>query len=191
MPSAYDLAARPAERLGPHLLLALACVIGLVLIVVLAFVFTRRRTRRSAAAMPELPTAPRPFPVPLIPPMAGVGLGTTAPGGWQDAGVRGVLGSRSAGELMVTCAGVEVAGLWLPRPALRSVRIDDRFATKFMPGTGLLVFGWELGGRAYESGFRGAASGYEEVVAAMRGLLTQAVSDPSACDPNMARGVRA
>ena len=66
------------------------------------------------------------------------------------------------------------------------MRIDERFATKFMPGTGLLVFGWEIGGREYESGFRGAASGYEEVVAAVRGLLTRDVSDP-----NKARGVRA
>jgi hypothetical protein len=186
MPAAHVLASRPAERLGPHLLLALVCVIGLVLIVVVTFVFSRRRTRRAAAAMPQLPSPPRPFPVPLIPPMEGVGLGTTAPGGWQDAGVRGVLGSRSAGELTVTCAGVEIAGLWLPLPALRSIRVDDRFATKFMPGVGLLVLGWEFGGREYESGFRGAASGYEEVVAAVRGLLTKDVSDP-----NMARGVRA
>jgi hypothetical protein len=188
MPFAHALsvASRPAERLGPHLLLALACVVGLVLIVVLTFVFTRRRTRRAAAAMPALPSPPRPFPVPLIAPMAGVALGTTAPGGWQDAGVRGVLGSRSAGEVIVTCAGVDVAGLWLPAPALRSVRIDERFATKFMPGTGLLVFGWEIGGREYESGFRGAASGYEEVVAAVRGLLMRDVTDP-----NQAREVRA
>jgi hypothetical protein len=185
MAFAYEVAARPAERLGPHLLLALGCVVALVAIVVLAFVFTRRRTQRAAAAMPPLPTPPRPFPVPMLPPMTGVGLGTSAPGGWQDAGVRGVLGSRCAGELIITCAGVDIAGLWLPLTALRSVRIDDRFATKFMPGTGLLVFGWEFAGREYESGFRGAASGYEEVVAAVRGLLTKDVSDP-----NTARGVR-
>jgi hypothetical protein len=184
--SAHVIASRPAERLGPHLLLALACVVALALVVVLAFVFTRRRTSRAAAAMPELPTAPRPFPVPMLAPMPGVGLGTTAPGGWQDAGVRGVLGSRCAGELIVTCVGVDLPGLWLPLPALRSVRIDQRFATKFMPGNGLLVFGWAVGGREYESGFRGAASGYEEVVAAVRGLLTRDVSDP-----NKARGVRA
>ncbi|MCW2550138.1 MAG: integral rane protein [Mycobacterium sp.] len=179
-------ASRPAERLGPHLLLALACVVGLVVIVLIAFVATRRRAQRAAAAMPALPSPPRPFPIPLIAPMTGVGLGTTAPGGWQDAAVRGVLGSRRAGQLIATCAGVEIAGLWLPASALRSVRIDERFATKFMPGTGLLVFGWEAAGREYESGFRGAASGYEEVVATVRGLLTRNVSDP-----NKARGVRA
>ena len=186
MLAVHELASRPAERLGPHLLLALACVIALVLIVVVTFVFTRRRARRAVAAMPKLPSPPRPLPVPLIPPMKGVGLGSTAPGGWQDAAVRGVLGSRRGGELIVTCAGVDIAGLWLPLPALRSIRIDDRFATKFMPGTGLLVLGWQLGGHEYESGFRGAASGYEEVVAAVRALLTKDVSDP-----NTARGVRA
>src|ERR1700712_2823311 len=179
MLSARELASRPADRLGPHLLIALGCVLALVLIVVLAFVFTRRRTQRAAAAMPELPTAPRPFPVPILAPMAGVGLGTTAPGGWQDAGVRGVLGSRCAGELVVTCVGVDLPGLWLPLPALRSVRIDERFATKFMPGSGLLVFGWEAAGRCYESGFRGAASGYQEVVTAVQGLLEVRVSEGS------------
>lgn len=186
MLAAQEIAGRPAERLGPHLLLALACVVALGVIVLLAVVTTRRRARRAAAAMPALASAPRPFPVSLTAPMTGVGLGTTAPGGWQDAAVRGVLGSRSGGELKVTCAGVEIAGLWLPASALRSVRIDQRFATKFMPGSGLLVFGWEAGGREYESGFRGAASGYEEVLAAVRGLLTTDVSDP-----NDVRGVRA
>jgi hypothetical protein len=184
--SAQELAGRPAERLGPHLLLALACIVALAAVVLVAFVATRRRARRAAAAMPGLASPPRPFPIPLIAPMAGVGLGTTAPGGWQDAAVRGVLGSRSGGELVVTCAGVEIAGLWLPAAALRSVRIDQRFATKFMPGSGLLVFGWEADGREYESGFRGVASGYEEVVAAVRGLLMRNVSDPT-----KARGVRA
>lgn len=179
-------ASRPVERLGPHLLLALACVVGLVVIILIAFFATRRRAQRASAAMPVLVSPPRPFPTPLIAPMDGIGLGTTAPGGWQDAAVRGVLGSRSGGELIVTCAGVEVAGLWLPVSVLRSVRIDERFATKFMPGTGLLVFGWEAAGREYESGFRGAASGYEEVMIAVRGLLSSNVSDPKT-----ARGVRA
>jgi hypothetical protein len=181
-----QVASRPAERLGPHLLLALGCILALILVVLIAFLTTRRRTRRAAAAMPALPSPPRPFPVSLIPAMHGVGLGTTAPGGWQDAAVHGVLGSRVDGELVITCAGVDVAGLWLPVPALRSVRVDDRFATKFMPGTGLLVFGWEMAGREYESGFRGAASGYEEVVAAVRGLLARN-GDPS--DTTSARGV--
>jgi hypothetical protein len=184
--SAQTVAGRPAERLGPHLLLALACVVGLVVVGLIAFAATRRRVRRAAAVMPALSDPPRPFPTPLIVPMDGIGLGTTDPGGWQDAAVRGVLGSRSGGELIVTSAGVEVAGLWLPASALRSVRIDERFATKFMPGTGLLIFGWQAAGREYESGFRGVASGYEEVVAAVRGLLTR-----NASDPNMARGVRA
>ena len=174
------LASRPAERLGPHLLLAAVCVAVVLVVMAIAALAARRRARRAAAVWPALPGPPRPFPLPLIPPMSGVGLGTTPPGGWQDSGVRGVLGSRSAGELTVTCGGVDIAGLWLPRAVLRSVRIDDRFATKFMPGTGLLVFGWEAESRHYESGFRGAASGYGEVVAAVRGLLATVTDAMSA-----------
>ena len=57
-----------------------------------------------------------------------------------------------------------------------------------MPGTGLLVLGWEIAGRHYESGFRGAASGYEEVVAAVRGLLEVGTATG---DPSSVREVRA
>ena len=164
---------RPAERLGSHLLLAVALALVPLAIVLIAVATTRRRARRTAAAAPalELPRPPEPMPVALATPMAGVALGTTAPAGWQDLAVQGVLGSRRGGELIVTCAGVALGPLWLPRAMLRSVRVSERFATKVMPGTGLLVIGWECGGQAYESGFRGAASGYGEVVDAVRGLL--------------------
>ncbi len=184
------LASLPASRLGPHLLLAAACIAAILVLVAIAALAARRRTRRAAAVWPALPAPPRPFPVSLTTPMSGVALGTTAPGGWQDSGVRGVLGSRSTGELTVTCVGVDVAGLWLPRAALRSIRTDERFATKFMPGTGLLVIGWEAESRQYESGFRGAASGYEEVVAAVRGLL-EIGAESRVAGPTSARGVRA
>jgi hypothetical protein len=165
------LAGRPPEHLAAHLWLAAALIVALLAVVGLAFLATRRRAARAAAALPALPAPPRPFPIPLLEPMPGVALGTTAPRGWQDAAVRGVWGNRSSGALRVTCVGVDLAGLWLPRPALRSIRVDERFATKFVPGTGLLVIGWEAAGRQYESGFRGTASGYQEVVAAVRGLL--------------------
>ena len=173
-------ASRPAIRLGDHLLLAAVCIVVLVAVLALAYVATRRRARRAAAAMPDLPPPPRPFPIPLVEPMPGVLLGTTAPNGWQDAGLQGVLGNRRSGELTVTCVGVELAGLWLPRATLRSIRIDERFATKIMPGTGLLVIGWEASGIQYESGFRGAATRYEEVVAAVRGLLANGFTNHSA-----------
>ncbi len=177
---------RPADRLGMHLLFAACCLLLVVTVVASGYVFTRRRVRRVAAAMSFMPAAPRPLPVALVRPMPGVALGTTAPAGWQDAGLRGVLGQRGGGELTVTCVGVDIAGLWIPRTLLRSIRVDQRFATKVMPGAGLLVVGWELSGRPYESGFRGAASGYEEVVKAVRGLIAAEVTDPTE-----ARGVNA
>jgi hypothetical protein len=177
------LASRPPARLGPHLLLAAACVIVVLAVIALTVVMTRRRIRRSAEALPALPAPPRPFPIPLIAPMSGVALGTTVPAGWQDAGLRGVLGNRTEGDLSITCVGVDVAGLWLPRATLRSVVIADRFATKFMPGSGLLVIGWEVDDIHYESGFRGAASRYEEVVATVRGLLAGVQSETVSAMP--------
>jgi hypothetical protein len=180
-------AAQPPERLGAHLLLAAVLALLLLAVVMAAVGVTRRRARRATSAMPELPAAPVPMPVALATPMSGVALGTTVPSGWQDAAFRGVLGSRCAGDLVVTCVGVAVAGLWLPRSALRSVRVDERFATKVMPGTGLVVIGWEWGGCRYESGFRGAASGYGEVLSAIRGLL----DDETTADASIVKGARA
>ena len=162
---------RPPDRLGDHLLLAAACAVLVVVVVALAAASVRRRGRSTAVSLPELAAPPRPFPIPLITPMAGVALGTTMVSGWQDVSLGGVLGSRGSGDLTITCVGVDVAGTWLPAQVLRSVRVAERFATKFMPGPGLLVIGWETAGIHYESGFRGAASRYEEVVAAVQGLL--------------------
>jgi hypothetical protein len=179
------LAHRPPDRLGDHLLLAAGCVVLVLLVVALAVRAVRRRARQSAALLPELPGPPRPFPIPLVAPMAGVALGTTMAAGWQDVSLGGVLGSRGSGELRITCVGIDIAGTWLPAQVLRSVRIDERFATKFMPGAGLLVIGWEAAGLHYESGFRGAASRYEEVVAAVQGLLerTRELSADGAAQP--------
>jgi hypothetical protein len=165
------LSHRPPDRLGDHLLLAGACVVLVLVVVALAVAAVRRRGRQAPALLPQLPVPPRPFPIPLITPMPGVALGTTMASGWQDVSLGGVLGSRGSGELTITCVGIDIAGTWLPAQVLRSVRIDERFATKFMPGAGLLVIGWEATGIHYESGFRGAASRYEEVVAAVQGLL--------------------
>jgi hypothetical protein len=164
-------AVRPPDRLGDHLLAAGACVVFVIIVVSLAVLAVRRRGRRAAATLPQLPEPPRPFPIPLLSPMPGVALGTTYAAGWQDVSLGGVIGSRRSGELTVTCVGIDLAGTWLPAPVLRSIRVDERFATKFMPGAGLLVIGWEADGIHYESGFRGAASRYEEVVAAVEGLL--------------------
>jgi hypothetical protein len=179
------LAHRPPDRLGDHLLLAGALLVLVLAVVALAVAAVRRRGRQTAAQLPELPGPPRPFPIPLIAPTPGVALGTTMAAGWQDVSLGGVLGSRGSGELRITCVGVDIAGTWLPAQVLRSVRVDERFATKFMPGAGLLVIGWEAAGIQYESGFRGAASRYEEVVATVQGLLerTRELEAEAAAEP--------
>ena len=107
------LATRPATRLGSHLLLAAACIVVVLVVIGLTFVLTRRRIRANGPALPELPAPPRPFPIPLIAPMHGVALGTTVPDGWQDAGMRGILGNRTDGDLSIQVGGFPGLGIQL------------------------------------------------------------------------------
>ena len=172
--------ARPPDRLGEHLLLTL----GIVLLIGLGYVGMWRGWRRRAdrvRSLPPLPELlsprPEPLPGPLVEPMSGVYVGSVGEGGWQDRIVGRGLGRRASGSLVVTDAGVDLAGLWFPRTALRSVRIGPGLANKVVPGPGLLILGWDWDGTRCESAFRGRASRYPEVVAAVESLLP--VVDPA------------
>ncbi len=162
---------RPPSRLGEHLLLTLLVLVGAALCLAAMAWGWRRRARRQEPALAPLPQAPGDPGTPLVAPMDGVYIGTVGAGGWQDRIVARGLGRRAGGDLVITAAGMDVAGLWLPRASLRSARIDDALAGKVMPGAGLLVVGWEHAGSALESGFRGQASRYAEVLTAIDGLL--------------------
>lgn len=162
---------RPPSRLGDHLLLTVLLLVGAGLCVAAMARGWRRRGRRQEPRVPPLPVAPDDPGKPVTGPMDGVYVGTVGPGGWQDRIVARGLGRRAGGDLVVTAGGIDVAGLWLPRHVLRSARVDDALAGKVMPGAGLLVVGWEHGGQLLESGFRGRASAYPQVVAAIGGLV--------------------
>jgi hypothetical protein len=166
---------RPPDRLGEHLLLTL----GIVLLIALGYLAMWRGWRRRADRVLDLPPLPEllsprpdPLPEPLVEPMAGVYVGSVGPGGWQDRIAGRGLGRRAGGELVVTAAGVDVAGLWLPQIALRSVRVGPGLANKVVPGPGMLILGWDWDGSRCESAFRGQASRYPETMSAVESLLT-------------------
>jgi hypothetical protein len=169
--------ARPPDRLGPHL--ALTAVILVVL--GLGYLGMWRGWRQRAArtdSLPPLPELvsprPEPLPEPLVPPMDGVYVGTVGAGGWQDRITGRGLGRRAGGRLTITPAGVDLAGLWLPRVALRSVRVGPGLANTVVPGPGMLIVGWDWDGHPCESAFRGQASRYPEVVRSVEELLSGA-----------------
>src|SRR3954468_13348680 len=99
-------------------------------------------------------------------------IGSVGEGGWQDRIAGRGLGRRAGGDLLVTAAGVDLAGLWLPSVALTSVRNGPGLANKVVPGPGMLILGWHWAGHACESAFRGQASRYPEIVSAVETLLT-------------------
>jgi hypothetical protein len=106
--------------------------------------------------------------------MPGVYIGSVGAGGWQDRIAGRGLGRRAGGDLVVTADGVDLAGLWLPRRSLRSVRVGPGLANKVVPGPGMLILGWDWDGQRCESAFRGQASRYPEITAAVESLLTGA-----------------
>lgn len=169
--------ARPPSRLGEHLLLTLA----LVALLAFGYLLMWRGWRRRAARVYDLPPLPElisprpePLPEPLVAPMPGVYVGSVGEGGWQDRIVGRGLGRRSRGELIVTAAGIDLAGMWLPRTALRSVRVGPGLANTVVPGPGMVIVGWDWDGARCESGFRGQASRYPEISSAVESLLTGA-----------------
>lgn len=168
---------RPPDRLGEHLLFTLVVVVLILLGYLLMWRGWRRRSAR-VAQLPPLPDLsdprPEPLPDPAVAPMPGVYIGSVGEGGWQNRIAGRGLGRRSSGELVVTDAGVDLAGLWLPRPSLRSVRIGPGLANKVVPGPGMVILGWDWDGTRCESAFRGQASRYPEIVSAVENLLTGA-----------------
>jgi hypothetical protein len=168
---------RPPSRLGEHLLLTLV----LVALLALGYLLMWRGWRRRAARVYDLPPLPElvsprpePLPDPLVSPMPGVYVGSVGEGGWQDRIAGRGLGRRAGGDLVVTEAGVDLAGLWLPRASLRSVRIGPGLSNKVVPGPGMLILGWDWDGTRCESAFRGQASRYPQIMSAVENLLTGA-----------------
>jgi hypothetical protein len=144
----------------------------------------RRRAERTA--LPALPAPPE-LPGPdLVPRLAGVYLGTTLAGHWLERVTGQRLADRTSGWLRVLPSGVLLRrpgseDLFLPRDSLRSVRTDSAHSGKVIVSGGVVVIGWEHGGVALETGFRGDDRGrHREIAQAVEGLIQVPVADTTA-----------
>lgn len=145
-------------------LLTLAFVLAWVLFVFLIVRAWRRRGERQrelVGVLPTAPTLPAELGAVLLEPTTGLYVGSTLAPSWINRLAVGDVGSRAAATLTAYEKGVliERAGasdLWIPRPALESVRTDSRLAGKVMTPDGLLVLRWRApAGALVDSGFRG------------------------------------
>jgi hypothetical protein len=135
------------------------------------------RHRAERTALPELPAKPDVPGHDLVPRLAGIYLGTTLAGHWLERVTDKHLGDRSSGWLRVLSTGVLLRrtgfeDLFVPLASLCSVRTDSAQAGKVIAPAGVLVIGWEHGGEALESGFRGDdRSRHREVMTAIETLI--------------------
>lgn len=139
----------------------------------------RNRARRQAAYLPALPTPPDDLADPLLPPLAGVYVGTTTAGDWQDRIVVGDLGHRAAAELALHPGGLLVdrtgaSPLWIAAGSLVAARTDRALAGKAMGIDGLLVVRWRLGAHELDTGLRADDKDeYPAWIEAIHGLVEQ------------------
>ncbi|WP_018386023.1 PH-like domain-containing protein [Wenjunlia vitaminophila] len=164
-------------------------VIGLALLVALAYALMWRAWRRRGSRqrdLPELPGVPAPCGGPLAE-LTGRYHGTTTAGDWLDRIVAHGLGTRSLAEVTLDRDGVTVrrpgaTDFHIPAAALRGARLDKGIAGKVLTEGGLLVITWEHGGRLLDSGFRADhPAEHAAWVRAVTGLSDGAV--PAAATP--------
>ncbi|GAA1075125.1 MULTISPECIES: PH-like domain-containing protein [Tsukamurella] len=139
------------------LLLVLVVLAGLFSLMALGW---RRRGRRQAAAVGEIPSTPEQLTDLVFGPVSGVYVGSTIAPHWQDRVAVGDWGYRATvnlsryedGYLMERGRGNP---MWIADGAIVEVRRAAKLAGKVMPGDGLLVIRWELPtGTVIDSGFR-------------------------------------
>lgn len=148
----------PVTQWGPRLLLTLATLVILGLAVLGMWRGWRAREARQA----DVPApAPPPGDLALDPAAAVPGLyvATTTAGDLLDRIVAHGLGARGRATLSVTDRGllldrVGESPLWIPREALRDVRLGSGQAQKAFEAGGLILVQWQLGPREVETGFR-------------------------------------
>lgn len=117
----------------------------------------RSRQRRQADLPAPRTTAPAADA--LLPPVAGLFVGTTTAGDWLDRVAVHGLSDRGAGWLTVSGAGVTIErdglpDLHLPSSDIRAAAPGARLAGKVVGTDGLLLVDWQLGDRLLTSGFR-------------------------------------
>lgn len=120
-----------------------------------------RGWRSRAARQGDLPRLPE-VPADLGAELAsaeGIYVSTTTEGDWLDRVVVHGLGVRSrcvltVGEAGVLYARVGAPDVFVPRPAVRGVRLERGMAGKFVEEEGIVVLTWQHGPRSLDTGFR-------------------------------------
>ena len=138
-----------------YTLLTLAAVAGLCLLMLKGW---RSRQRRQSD-LPPPAQPPQTRSRALLPPVAGLFVGTVLGDDWLDRVAVHGLSTRGAGWLTVTVDGVHVdrdglPELFLPRTDITGAATGNALAGKVVAKDGLLLVDWELGGRRLTSGFR-------------------------------------
>lgn len=148
---------RGPDRTAAHLLLG-----GLTLLLVVAgALLMARGWRRRVHRQSDLPAPagpPAALPPDLLPPAAGLHVGTVLSSGWLDRVAAHGLGVRSRATLRVTEAGVLLdlarGPVWVPVRDLRGARTEAAMANRWYGPDGLLVVRWALGGSEVDTALR-------------------------------------
>ncbi|MGW6458709.1 PH-like domain-containing protein [Streptomyces sp. NPDC055078] len=157
----------------------LGWVAGLALFIALVYWLMRQGWKWRGSLQSGLPALPAAPGAPGEPRLTATGRyhGSTTAGQWLDRIVAHGLGTRSRVELTLTDAGIDVVrpgatDFFIPRHALRGVRLDKGIAGKVLADGGLLIVTWEHGGTLVDSGFRSdRAAEHNEWTTALNDLI--------------------
>jgi hypothetical protein len=132
---------------------------------------------RRQSSLPAPPKPPAALGAPLLDPLAGLYVGTTMAGSWQDRVVAGGLGVRADAVATLHPEGLLVGRqgadpLFIPAGSVLRCSLEPGLAGKVVGAGGLLVVRWELGGNHVDTGLRADdKTRYPEWVAALEGLV--------------------
>ncbi|WP_024805482.1 hypothetical protein [Nocardia sp. BMG51109] len=121
----------------------------------------RKRARRQASSIGELPPVPADLGAQLLEPTSGLYLGSTLAPSWIQRITVGDLGFRATAELTRFERGILLerqgsAAIWIPQESISVVRTERGHAGKVMTEDGVLVIRWTLPtGTEVDTGFRG------------------------------------
>ncbi|GAB2682939.1 transporter [Saccharopolyspora gloriosae] len=164
-------------------------VLALLLLLALVYFGMRRgwlnRKRRQTAELAEFPVAPEGVaeqPA-LLADASGFYVGSTRAGDWQDRIAVGDVGHRANAVARLRGSGLLLertgaSALWIPAESVVDARVDHKLANKVVPGAGMLVVTWRLGGQGIDTGFRADdKSTQDEWAGAVRALAPAAGRD--------------
>lgn len=123
------------------------------------------------------PAAPADLGAPMLEPLAGLYVGSTMAGSWQDRIVAGGLGVRADATAGLYGKGVVIERqgsepVFIPAGSILEASLAPGLAGKVVGAGGLLVIRWQLGGEQIDTGLRADdKTRYPEWVAALKGLV--------------------